>query len=130
MQSTDITAKVKNYIRFGLIVVISLAAAIGYGEYKYWHKDDVIQIEDAKIAGTMVSVRVLANGKVSELLFEDGAEVTIESLMDCGLVSNPRDGVKILGNGEITKKLTVKATKFTESAKEKIEAAGGKVEVF
>ena len=77
MQSTDITAKVKNYIRFGLIVVISLAAAIGYGEYKYWHKDDVIQIDDAKIAGTMVSVRVLASGKVSELLFEDGAEVKV-----------------------------------------------------
>ena len=77
MQSTDITDKVKNYIRFGLIVVLGLAAIIGYGEYKYWHSDEVIQIDDAKVAGTMVSVRVLANGKVSELLFEDGAEVKV-----------------------------------------------------
>jgi large subunit ribosomal protein L15 len=62
--------------------------------------------------------------------FEDGAEVTIQSLMDCGLVSNPRDGVKILGNGEISKKLTVKVSAFSESAKAKIEAAGGTAEVI
>lgn len=75
MQTIDITAKVKNYIRFGLIGVIVLAMAIGYGEFKYWHRDETIVIDDAKIAGTMVSVRVLATGKVSELLFEDGTEV-------------------------------------------------------
>lgn len=75
MQSIDITAKVKNYIRFGLIGVIVLAVAIGYGEFKYWHREETIVIDDAKVAGTMVSVRVLATGKVSELLFEDGAEV-------------------------------------------------------
>lgn len=75
MQNIDITAKVKNYIRFGLIGVIVLSLAIGYGEFKYWHNDETIVIDDAKIAGTMVSVRVLANGKVNELLFEDGAEV-------------------------------------------------------
>ena len=50
--------------------------------------------------------------------------------MESGILKNVQDGVKILGNGEITKNLTVKATKFTESAKKKIEAAGGKVEVF
>ena len=61
--------------------------------------------------------------------FEDGADVTIESLMDIGLIKNPRDGVKILGNGEITKKLNVKVTAFSESAKAKIEAAGGTCEV-
>ena len=61
--------------------------------------------------------------------FEDGAEVTIESLMDIGLIKNPRDGVKILGNGEITKKLNVKVTAFSETAKAKIEAAGGTCEV-
>ena len=61
--------------------------------------------------------------------FEDGADVTIETLMDIGLVKNPRDGVKILGNGEITKKLNVKVTAFSESAKAKIEAAGGTCEV-
>ena len=62
--------------------------------------------------------------------FEDGAEVTIETLVESGLITNPRDGVKILGNGEITKKLNVKVTAFSESAKAKIEAAGGTAEVL
>ena len=62
--------------------------------------------------------------------FEDGAEVTVASLQECGLISNPRDGVKILGTGEITKKLTVKVNAFSESAKAKIEAAGGTAEVI
>ena len=56
--------------------------------------------------------------------YEDGAVVTVETMIETGLVSNPRDGVKILGNGEVTKKLTVKANAFSESAKAKIEAAG------
>ena len=63
-------------------------------------------------------------------IFEDGATVTPVELVESGILKNVQDGVKILGNGEITKKLTVKATKFTQTAKEKIEAAGGKVEVF
>ena len=62
--------------------------------------------------------------------FEDGAEVTVDTLVECGLVKNPRDGVKILGNGELTKKLTVKANAFSKSAVEKIEALGGKAEVI
>lgn len=62
--------------------------------------------------------------------FEDGAEVTVATLMTSGVVSNPRDGVKILGNGELSKKLTVKVNAFSESAKAKIEAAGGTVEVI
>ena len=62
--------------------------------------------------------------------FEDGAEVTVETLIESGLVSDPRDGVKILGNGEISKKLTVKVNAFSESAKAKIEAAGGTAEVL
>ena len=62
--------------------------------------------------------------------FEDGAVVDIEALPETGIVKNPKDGVKILGNGEITKKLTVKANAFSESAKEKIEAIGGTAEVI
>ena len=62
--------------------------------------------------------------------FEDGAEVNIASLVEIGLISNPRDGVKILGNGEISKKLNVKVTAASESAKAKIEAAGGTIEVI
>lgn len=60
--------------------------------------------------------------------FEDGSVVDIEALAMAGLVKQVKDGVKILGGGELNKKLTVKATKFTQSAKEKIEALGGKAE--
>jgi len=62
--------------------------------------------------------------------FEDGAEVTLESLLASGAVSRLGDGVKILGNGELTKKLTVKVSAVSEGAKAKIEAAGGTVEVI
>ena len=61
--------------------------------------------------------------------FEDGSVVDAEVLLNAGVLSKCVYGVKILGNGEITKKLTVKASAFSESAKEKIEAAGGKAEV-
>ena len=62
--------------------------------------------------------------------FENGTEVTVATLVEQGLVKNPKDGVKILGNGELTKKLTVKANAFSEGAVAKIEAAGGKAEVI
>ncbi len=62
--------------------------------------------------------------------FEEGAVIDVDTLIDCGIIKNPKDGVKILGNGEITKKLTVKANAFSASAKEKIEAAGGTAEVM
>ena len=67
---------------------------------------------------------------VSELnRFEDGAAVDADTLLACGAISTVSDGVKVLGEGELTKKLTVKAAAFTASAKEKIEAVGGKTEV-
>ena len=62
--------------------------------------------------------------------FEDGAVVTIETLVENGVIKNPKDGVKILGNGELTKKLTVKANAFSASAAEKIQAIGGTTEVI
>ncbi|MDE6208766.1 MAG: 50S ribosomal protein L15 [Lachnospiraceae bacterium] len=62
--------------------------------------------------------------------FEAGSEVTVETLVEAGIVKNVRDGVKILGNGNLTKKLTVKANAFSEGAKEKIEAVGGTCEVI
>ncbi|MBR3104651.1 MAG: 50S ribosomal protein L15 [Lachnospiraceae bacterium] len=61
-------------------------------------------------------------------VFENGDTVTVESLIEKGIIKNSRDGVKILGNGEITKKLTVKVDAFSATAKEKIEAAGGSIE--
>ena len=62
--------------------------------------------------------------------FEDGTVVTIETLVGNGVIKNPKDGVKILGNGELTKKLTVKANAFSASAAEKIQALGGTTEVI
>ena len=61
--------------------------------------------------------------------FDNGAEISAETLLECGKISKAYDGLKVLGRGEITKKVTVKASSFSASAKEKIEAAGGKCEV-
>lgn len=63
-------------------------------------------------------------------VFEDGATVTVDAMKEIGIIKNPKDGVKILGSGELTKKLTVQANAFSASAKEKIEGLGGKAEVI
>ena len=63
-------------------------------------------------------------------MFGNDAVVSVETLIEQGIVKNPRDGVKILGNGELTKKLTVQANAFSAGAVEKIEALGGKAEVI
>ena len=63
-------------------------------------------------------------------IFENGATVTPVDLIEAGIIKNVCDGIKIMGNGELTKKLTVVANKFTAAAKEKIEAVGGKAEVL
>ena len=77
------------------------------------------------------NTKVIVGINVSTLeCFENDAVVTVETLLESGIVKNPRDGVKILGNGELTKKLTVKADAFSEGAKAKIEALGGTCEVI
>jgi large subunit ribosomal protein L15 len=77
-----------------------------------------------------IFANVYAEVSVSDLnRFEDGTVVTSELLQSSGLVRKVVDGIAILGNGELTKKLTVKASRFTKTASEKIEAVGGKVEV-
>ena len=74
---------------------------------------------------------IYATINVSDLEgFEDGTEVTVELLLDTGLVKKELDGVKVLGSGELTKKLVVKANAFSETAKAKIEKNGGKAEVI
>ena len=79
---------------------------------------------------TNIFAKEYATVNVSALnVFEDGATVTAEALTDAGLIKKVLDGVKVLGGGELTKKLTVSVDKVTESAKQKIEAIGGKVEV-
>ena len=75
-------------------------------------------------AKPMVSVNVSALEQ-----FENGATVTVQDLLDVGLISKPKHGLKILAGGDLTKKLTVRASAFSESAKAKIEAVGGKAEV-
>ena len=77
------------------------------------------------------NTKVIVGINVSALeCFENDAVVTVETLLESGIVKNPRDGVKILGNGELTKKLTVKADAFSKGAKAKIEALGGTCEVI
>ena len=75
-------------------------------------------------AKPLTSVNVAALDK-----FENGAVVDAQALLDAGIISKCKYGVKFLGNGEVSKKLTVKAAAFSETAKQKIEAAGGKAEV-
>ena len=79
---------------------------------------------------TNIFAKEYATVNVSALnVFEDGAVVNTEALIEAGLIKKVLDGVKVLGGGELTKKLTVSVDKVTESAKQKIEAIGGKVEV-
>jgi large subunit ribosomal protein L15 len=73
---------------------------------------------------------VVINVKQLEGRFESGAMITPETLVEHGLVKNVRDGIRILGNGDLTKSLTVKAQGFSKTAEEKIKAAGGQVEVI
>jgi len=77
------------------------------------------------------NTKVIVGINVSALeTFDNDAVVTVDTLIEQGIVKNPRDGVKILGNGELTKKLTVQANAFSAAAAAKIEAAGGKAEVI
>jgi large subunit ribosomal protein L15 len=73
---------------------------------------------------------VAINLSALENKFENGEEVTIEALLERGVIKNPKDGVKILGNGELTKKLDVKVNAFSAVAAEKIQSLGGKAEVI
>ena len=83
----------------------------GFSNYEFKTKYSIINVEDLNV-------------------FEEGVEVTPEILKDTGILKNQFDGVKILGNGTLNKKLIVKAHKFTATAKQKIESKGGKVEVI
>ncbi len=77
------------------------------------------------------NTKEIVNINVSDLeCFDAGADVTIEAMLEAGLIKKVCDGVKVLGNGELTKKLNVSANAFSAGAKEKIEAVGGKVEVI
>ena len=81
--------------------------------------------QQLRVTNDIVSINITELNR-----FEDGTVVTIETLVENGVIKNPKDGVKILGNGELTKKLTVKANAFSASAAEKIQALGGTTEVI
>ena len=100
-------------------------------------QDMVLKVADAlyrrlpKRGFTNRNTKDIVSINITELnRFEDGTVVTIETLVENGVIKNPKDGVKILGNGELTKKLTVKANAFSASAAEKIQALGGTTEVI
>ena len=76
------------------------------------------------------SKKIIAINVYALECFDNGATVDVNALVEAGIIKNPRDGVKILGNGELTKKLDVKVDAFSASAKEKIEALGGTAEVM
>ena len=73
---------------------------------------------------------VIVNIQTLENKFEEGDTISVKTLIETGIVKNPRDGVKILGKGKLTKKLNVRANAFSASAKEKIESLGGTAEVI
>lgn len=80
---------------------------------------------------TCINSKDIVGVNMSRLeVFENDTVVTVDKLIEAGIVKNPRDGVKILGGGELTRKLTVQVNAFSASAKEKIEALGGKAEVI
>ena len=80
---------------------------------------------------TCINSKKIVGINVSALeRFDNDTTVTVETLLESGVIKNPRDGVKILGNGELTKKLTVKVNAFSEGAKAKIESLGGTCEVI
>ena len=89
--------------------------------YRHIPKRGFKNINSKEIVG--INVSVLER-------FDNDSTVSVETLMESGIIKNPQDGVKILGNGELTKKLNVKANAFSESAKTKIEAVGGTCEVI
>lgn len=75
MENVDLTNKVRNFIRFGLLGLLIVSGAIGYGMFQHYHAENILQIEKAKVTGNTISVHTLTNGKIKELLFLDGAEV-------------------------------------------------------
>ena len=98
METQNISGRIKFFIRFGLILLLITGGAIGYGVFEHYHATRTIQIENAKVTGTMVSVRTLVNGKVSEFLFDDGDEVKAGDVIARLEVSVTEDTIQQLEN--------------------------------
>ena len=107
-------------------------------------KDDLIEFENGVVLealpnatfkvklpnGHVITAHISGKLRMNYIKILPGDTVTVEMLLEAGIIKKTLDGVKILGNGDLTKKLTVQAQKFTTGAKEKIEAVGGKAEVI
>ena len=109
------------------VMARQLVRAIKVRKLVLAHQDQVLKV--VRCHYTDVCQREVSRTAIQKR-FENDTVVTVETLLETGIVKNPRDGVKILGNGELTKKLTVKVDAFSEGAKAKIEAVGGTCEVI
>ena len=125
MNNTDITKTVKRFIKYGLICVIAVSTAIGGAAFNYQNRNHIIKIDNAKVAGTMVSVRVLTNGKVKELIKADGDEVKAGDIQfDADIeIMNPDLHIATLSGGPDSKlfiEITItKGRGYVDAAKNK-----------
>ena len=98
MENVDITGRAKNWIRFGLIIPLAIAAGLGYGAFEQRYHEENLQIKNARVEGTMLAVRTLVDGKVSEVIFEDGAEVRAGDVIARLEVSVTEEAIRQLEN--------------------------------
>jgi len=117
LENVDITGKVKNIIRFGLVGLLVLSGAIGYGMFQHYHADKVLQIEGAKVTSNIVSVHTLTNGKIKELEFEDGAEVKAGDVIAKIEVSITDEDIKKLEKAVATAKQNYETLKQGQRVK-------------
>ena len=96
MENVDITSKVKNFIRFGLIGILAASCVIGYGMFQHYHAEKILQIENAKVTSNVVSAHALTSGKIAELPFEDGDEVKAGDVIAKIEVNITEDDIKKL----------------------------------
>ena len=137
MENVDITGKVKNYIRFGLIIPVIISAAIGYAAFEQRHHVEEIQITNAKVTGTLISVRSLVDGKINEILFDDGdkvesgdviarleVDVTPEAISQLeNTVALAKQNLEDLKLGQVVK-VPVKRVRVIQSAPSRIDYPG------
>ena len=128
-------AEYTRYLTVGLALFESCAMAVGLGGKGLLLEDHrnvwgYLTVVAAMTAGSALLMWI--GERITSALerFENDSVVSVETLLETGVIKNPQDGVKILGNGELTKKLVVKANAFSEGAKAKIEAVGGTCEVI
>ena len=117
MENVDITGKVKNFIRFGLIGLLAVSGVIGYGMFQHYHADKILQIDNAKVTSNIISVHALTNGKIKELMFEDGGEVKAGDVIAKVEVSITEEDIKNLEKAVATAKQNYESLKQGQRVK-------------